>query len=93
MTISTMTQKLSFISLGVSLITLGIAIGGQQAQASTLFNNRTAFQNDLNTFIVDDYENPNYLKGDIVDGANIDIHTNTSMSSVVGQTTLWVEWV
>lgn len=86
MTISTMTQKLSFTTLGVSFIAIGIAIGGQQAQASTLFNDRIKFENQLNNFIIDDYENPNYLKGDIASNSFIDIHTNASMNSVFGET-------
>ncbi len=61
-------------------------MGSQQAQASTLFSNRTTFQNDLSTFIVDDYQNPGYLTGNISNGSNLDIYTNASISSVVGQT-------
>jgi len=86
MNIFTTTKKLSLTTFGVSVIALGIAMGGQQAQASTLFNSRTTFQNSLDTFITDDYENPNYLQGDIVNSTIIDIHTNTSINNVFGQT-------
>lgn len=86
MNIFTTTKKLSLTTFGVSVIALGIATGGQQAQASTLFNTRTTFQNNLSTFITDGYENPNYFQGNLFNGTTLDIHTNASMSNVFGQT-------
>ncbi|MCC5649265.1 PEP-CTERM sorting domain-containing protein [Nostoc sp. XA013] len=86
MNISTTTKKVSCAIFGSSFIAIGIVMGSQQAQASTLFSNRTTFQNDLSTFIVDDYQNPGYLTGNISNSSNLDIYTNAALNSVVGQT-------
>lgn len=57
MNISKMTKKHHLPSLDIisSFIVLRIAMGGQQAQAGSLFSDRTTFQNNLDTFITDDF--------------------------------------
>lgn len=86
MATSTVLEKLSLAATSAAFIALGIGLETQQAQAYTLFSEQTTFQNQLSTFIVDDYENPGYLSGDIFDGEGLDIHSNASMSSVLGET-------
>jgi hypothetical protein len=86
MSVSSVAKKISLTSLTASFITLGIAMAGTQAQATTLFNDRTTFQNNLSTFIVDDYENPGYKSGNIANTPTLDIFTDAAMSSVFGET-------
>ncbi|MTJ09366.1 PEP-CTERM sorting domain-containing protein [Anabaena sp. UHCC 0204] len=76
MTIVNVLTKLSMATAGSAVIALGAVGTMEAAKATTLFNNRTAFENDLSTFIVDDYENPAYQF----------INSDASMSNVLGQT-------
>ncbi|HLP91288.1 MAG TPA: PEP-CTERM sorting domain-containing protein [Nostocaceae cyanobacterium] len=77
-------QQLSIATLGASLVTLGVGLG-QQAEAATLFGDRTTFENNLSSIIVDDYSNPGYLVGGNP-ASSIVIHNDAYMSSVVGET-------
>lgn len=79
-------KNLSMITAGAIFITLGVVFRTTPAQAYTLFSDKATFQNQLSTFIVDDYENPGYFTGDIVDYQIFDIHSNVSMSGVIGET-------
>jgi hypothetical protein len=78
-------QKISLAALGASLVTFGVGLG-QQAQAATLFGDRSTFQSNLSNIIVDDYSNPGYLAGDQTNNSAISIHTNASMNNVLGET-------
>jgi hypothetical protein len=76
------------LALPISLMVTALGTVGvtQQAQAFNLFGDRTTFQNQLDSFIVDDYENPGYLKGDYGDYPETDYHSDASMNSVLGET-------
>lgn len=87
MATSTLMKKLSIATAGAAFVGLGTALDAQQAQAYTLFSQRTTFQNALSNVIIDDYESPGYLNGDIVNSPGyLSIHTNDSMNSVFGET-------
>ncbi|MBG1265766.1 hypothetical protein [Nostoc sp. WHI] len=77
---------LSMSTAGATFIALSLGLGIQQTQAYTLFNDQTTFQNQLDNFIVDDYESSGYLNGDILNQPGLVIHTNASMSSVLDET-------
>lgn len=82
-------KNLSVVAAGAIFIALSVGFKTKPAQSYTLFSDRATFQNQLSTFIVDDYENPGYFTGDIVDGADtlgVDIHSNTSMNRVIDET-------
>lgn len=83
---SNVKKKLSMATVAAVCVTLGTAGVAQQAQAFTLFSDRTKFQGQLGNFIVDNYENPGYLKGDYWNDANSDYHSEGSMNSVLGET-------
>lgn len=76
------------LALPISLMVTALGTVGvtQQAQAFNLFGDRTIFQNQLDTFIVDDYSNPGYLTGDVINDPDFDILSNAQMSSVIGET-------
>lgn len=86
MSTSNVIKKLSMATAGAVCVALGTVGVAQQAQAFTLFGDRTTFQSQLDTFIVDDYENPGYRKGDYSDGPIVDRHSEFSMNSVLGET-------
>jgi hypothetical protein len=73
--------KLSGISAGAAFIAVGIVGSIEQVQAYALFDNSTAFQSQLDTLIIDDYSNPDYLGGSTTYRLS-----NTYMSSVLGET-------
>ncbi|PHJ59066.1 hypothetical protein VF14_13410 [Nostoc linckia z18] len=77
---------LSMSTARATFIALSLGLGMQQTQAYTLFSDQTTFQNQLDTFIVDDYESSGYLQGNILNELDLDIHTNASMSSVFNET-------
>jgi hypothetical protein len=79
-------KNLSVVAIEAIFITLGLGLKTQQAQAYTLFNDRATFQNQLSTFIVDNYENPGYFTGDIFDQEISDVHSNASINRVIGET-------
>ncbi len=76
------------LALPISLMVTALGTVGvtQQAQAFNLFGDRTTFQSQLDTFIVDDYENPGYLNGDYGDYRYVDYHSDASMNNVLGET-------
>ena len=69
-----------------STTTVALSLIAQQAHAFTLFSDRMGFHNELGTFIVDDYSNPGYLAGDRIDTPTSDLHSDASMSAVIGET-------
>ncbi|MCL1465217.1 PEP-CTERM sorting domain-containing protein [Argonema galeatum] len=79
-----------------AVVALGTGLVAQHAQAYSLFSERTSFQNELDTLVVDDYENPAYLNGDVINGSTVDIHSDAQMSSILGETqyntTGWNNW-
>lgn len=70
---------------GIAVLTFGVTFAGG-AEAASFFNNRSLFETQLDSSIVDDYENPGYQIGDKSNGATLDIHTNASMSGILGET-------
>ena len=71
--------------LGIAVLTFGATFAGG-AEAATLFNDRSLFETNLGSWIVDDYEDPAYQIGDRGNGPTLDIHTNASMSDILGET-------
>jgi hypothetical protein len=78
MAISNAMKKLSLASTGAAFIAVGSI---QQVQAYTLFGDRTAFQSQLATFLIDDYSDPGYQRD-----SPITILSNAEMSNVFGET-------
>lgn len=68
-----------------SFVIAGTAFAGS-AEAFSIFSDRSTFESQLDTFIVDDYSNPGYFTGDNFDGANFDSHSDANMSSILGET-------
>lgn len=76
-------KKSIFALAGV--VAVGVGFAGS-AEAFSLFSNRSTFESQLDNFIVDNYSNPGYFAGDNFDAASLDSHTDTNMSSIVGET-------
>lgn len=86
---STLLKQLSPLTAGAAIALLGMGTGffaATPVKAATLFRSRTAFEGQLSNLIIDDYENAAYLAGDKFDGDRLDIHTNRSMTNVLGET-------
>jgi len=66
----------------VVIFTLAVMILSVSVARAGIYTSRAPFEAELGTFIIDDYENPAYLSGDISDGATLDIHSNAQMSSM-----------
>ena len=66
-------------------VAVGLGFAGS-AEAFTIFSDRSPFESELDTFIVDDYSDPGYLAGDDFNGVTFDSHTDTNMSSIIGET-------
>ncbi|MFG6095133.1 PEP-CTERM sorting domain-containing protein [Leptothoe sp. ISB3NOV94-8A] len=76
--------KKSLMALtGTAVMSFAVA---ESAVAFTIFSDRPTFENQLETFIVDDYSDPGYAAGDIFDIAVFDIHSDANMSSIIGET-------
>ncbi|WP_236024917.1 PEP-CTERM sorting domain-containing protein [Arenibaculum pallidiluteum] len=58
-----------------------------QADAATLYANRSLFGAAIGMSVTDDYSNPEYLRGDIIDGPDYDYHSDARMSAIFGETT------
>ncbi|GAB4364842.1 MAG: hypothetical protein Kow00121_00870 [Elainellaceae cyanobacterium] len=58
----------------------------ESAAAFTVYADRASFQTQLRHTIVDDYEAPGYLSGNVSDSLAIDIFTDDAMSAVLGET-------
>lgn len=86
MTIVNVLNKLSMTTATVVFSFISIIAVTQSATATTLFNNRNDFEKELSTFIVDDYENPAYQIGDQTNEKTMAIHSDVSMSRVLGET-------
>lgn len=56
------------------------------ASAAIVYSDRTSFEATLVVSITDDYSAPGYAAGNILDQANFDIHSDASMSAVLGET-------
>ncbi|NES19035.1 MAG: PEP-CTERM sorting domain-containing protein [Symploca sp. SIO3E6] len=69
----------------VGAVAVGVGFAGS-AEAFSIFSDRSTFESQLDNFIVDDYSNPGYLAGDNFDGINFDSHTDTNISSIIGET-------
>ena len=54
--------------------------------ASTVFDNRVAFESTLANIVLDDYEDPRYQAGDLADVSYFDVHSNVSMNGIFGET-------
>jgi hypothetical protein len=54
--------------------------------ASTIFDNRVAFESTLANIVLDDYEDPRYQAGDLADVTDFDVHSNVSMNGIFGET-------
>ena len=78
------------------IFTLAVLILSVSVARAGIYTSRAPFEAELGTFIIDDYENPAYLSGDIIDGTTLDIHSNAQMSSILGETdytsTGWDNW-
>jgi hypothetical protein len=69
------------------LVAAGMVFGADLALAtSAIFGNRVAFESTLANIVLDDYENPRYQTGDLVDVTDYDIHSNVSMNGIFGET-------
>jgi len=70
-----------------TLFTAGLLVGGLSSAyaVTTTYTDRATFEAQLATIIVDDYSNPGYTSGDIID-FTFDIFSDAAMSSVVGET-------
>src|SRR5262245_42858157 len=65
----------------------GLIFGADFAlAASTIFGDRVAFESTLANIVLDDYEDPRYQTGDLVDVTAYDIHSNVSMNGIFGET-------
>ncbi|MCH7840013.1 MAG: PEP-CTERM sorting domain-containing protein [Planctomycetes bacterium] len=64
-----------------------LAVGATAANAATIYDNRADFEAALlGGFFTDDYNAAGYGVGDIINNPALDIHSNASMSGVVGET-------
>ncbi len=66
-------------------VAVGVSFVGS-AEAFTIFSDRSTFESELDSFIVDDYSDPGYLAGDDLNLATFDIHTDANISSIIGET-------
>lgn len=64
---------------------LGVTALAAPAEAFTIFSDRSLFESQLDTFIVDDYSDQGYSAGDLLDFPTFDRHSNANMSSILGE--------
>src|SRR6478672_2237381 len=68
-------------------VAAGLLVGANLAlAASTVFDNRMAFESTLANIVLDDYEDPRYQAGDLADVSYFDVHSNVSMNGIFGET-------
>lgn len=63
-----------------------VLVGVDASATNTQYNNRPLFEAQLGTLITDDYSHVGYTTGDVIDNPTFDIHSNASMSAVLGET-------
>ena len=73
------------VGLFVSALTL-VSLAFASTANAVIFNDRSAFEATLGTFITDDYSDPGYFQGDRFDLVDFDVHTDGHMSDVLGET-------
>ena len=77
-----MLKKLTQIIMLVACFGFGVSA---QAMLMT-YSDRASFEATLDTIITDDYSAAGYTAGDIVNTPTFDIHSDSNMSSILGET-------
>ncbi len=73
--------------IGTVITSVGLmAINSPVQAATSIFSDRSTFEVEVDTFIVDDYSAPGYFAGDQLDLGTFDIHSDANMSSIIGET-------
>lgn len=67
-------------------LVLGLSLTASSAFASVITNSKAAFTSGLSSYLVDDYENPNYRHGDRIDTSYLDAFSDSAMTHVLGET-------
>ena len=75
-------KKTTVCGLGAALLFAVPAL----ADGTTTYTDRATFESALGTIVLDDFEHPDYLHGDVIDDDLVDIHTNAHMSGILGET-------
>jgi hypothetical protein len=55
-------------------------------QAAVIYTDRTNFENQLSTSVIDGYDHTGYTAGDLDDSLAYDIHSDAHMNSILGET-------
>lgn len=76
-------RTLKFV-IGLGLVSAW-AVAAANAQ-TVIYNDRSTFEATLGAFIADSYSDVGYTMGDVSNGPTLDIHSNTHMSAVIGET-------
>lgn len=68
------------------IVVVPFFLSDQKLFATSIFADRVSFEASIVSSITDDYSATGYLTGDIFSDATISIHTDASMSAVLGET-------
>lgn len=70
----------------IMLILLLMIFSSDLAAVPILYSDRSDYLNSVGTTITDTYDSPGYLHGDVWDLDYVDVHSDSSMNNVFGET-------